>query len=323
MTATQVFVATALAALLTLAPGPARPAAAAEVVKFPVGAVSKTAADWPEYVAVAKGFYAAENIAPEVTYVGNVANAVQQTVGGSYVLADSTFDTAVRAIAKGANVVMIGSTLIRYPYSVMVAPGIHTAADLKGKRIILPFSKDFLTVFWNRWTASQGVAPEAIEQVYDGATPNPLAALMSGGVQAAALTQPFDFRAADQGYGKLVDLGEYAKDFGFLVIVARPEWLAANGEVARAYLRAQSKAIDWIYDPANRAEAIDILARSTATDPAVAARTYDYFVNDLHPLSRKLAIPDQVVKATVDTLVELGDIERPTRKFVDLSFLPQ
>ena len=72
MTATQVFVATALAALLTLAPGPARLAAAAEVVKFPVGAVSKTAADWPEYVAVAKGFYAPQNIAPEVSYVGNV-----------------------------------------------------------------------------------------------------------------------------------------------------------------------------------------------------------------------------------------------------------
>ena len=40
--------------------------------------------------------------------------------------------------------------------------------------------------------------PDDIEQVYAGATPNRLAALVSGAVQAALLTQPFDFRAAAQ-----------------------------------------------------------------------------------------------------------------------------
>jgi hypothetical protein len=37
--------------------------------------------------------------------------------------------------------------------------------------------------------------------MYAGATPNRLAALVSGAVQAALLTQPFDFRAERKAIG--------------------------------------------------------------------------------------------------------------------------
>jgi len=142
-------------------------------------------------------------------------------------------------------------------------------------------------------------------------------------VQAALLGQPFDFRAGDQGFKKLLDIGAYAKEYGFITLISRPDWLKANPEAARGYLRALSDAIDWIYDPANRDEAIAILAKGTKLDQASAARTYAYFVEDLKPLSRKLAIPDQIVSATVKTLVELGDIRQPTKPLTDPSYLPK
>ena len=82
---------------------------------------------------------------------------------------------------------MIGSLVVKYPYSIMTAPDIAKVADLKGKRVILPFEKDLLTVVWNRWVTEQGMRPTDIEQVYAGATPNRLAALSSGSVQAALL----------------------------------------------------------------------------------------------------------------------------------------
>jgi NitT/TauT family transport system substrate-binding protein len=297
-------------------------AAAEELTKIAVGDVAPIAASWPHFVAAEKGFYRSAGVAPEVTFVGNVANTVQQLVGGSFDFAFSTFDTAVRAIAKGGGTVMVGATVIKYPYSVMTAPSIATVADLKGKRIELPFKKDFLTVIWNRWVTEQGVDPATIDQVYDGATPNRFAALTTGTVQAAVLGQPFDFKAADQGDKKLLDIGAYAKGYGFIVILSRPEWLAAHRDAARAYLGALARAVDWIYAPANREEAIAILARGTKLDPDVAARTYDYYVKDLRPFSRNLAIPDSVVTTTVDTLVALGDIERPNKSLMDLSYLP-
>ena len=294
--------------------------------KINVGDVAPIAADWPHFVANEKGFYTREGIDPQVTYVGNVANTVQQMVGGSFDIAVSTFDTAIRAIGNGADAVLIGGVVVKYPYSIMAAKEIGKVQDLKGKQIILPFQKDLLTIVWNRWVREQGMQPADIDQVYDGATPNRFAALSGGRVQAALLGQPFDFRAADQGYKTLLDIGAYAKDYGFLTLLAKPKWLTDNPETARAYLRALSAAVDWIYDTANRDEAIAILAKGTKLDQPSATRTYDHFVNTLQPFSRRLAVPQNIVDSTVKTLVELGDVKQAAladRKLVEAAYLPK
>jgi len=294
--------------------------------KINVGDVAPIAADWPHFVAQEKGLYQREGVDPQVTYVGNVANTVQQMVGGSFDVAVSTFDTAIRAIGNGADAVLIGGVVVKYPYSIMAAANVAKVADLKGKQIILPFQKDLLTIVWNRWVREQGFQPTDIDQVYDGATPNRFAALTGGRVQAALLGQPFDFRAADQGYKTLLDIGAYAKDYGFLTLMARPKWLADNADTARAYLRALSAAVDYIYDTANRDEAIAILAKGTKLDQASATRTYDYLVKDLQPFSRRLAVPQTIVDATVKTLVDLGDIRQAAiadKRLVDASYLPK
>ena len=319
---------TRLAAILLFCGMMTAPSADAEaraLKKISDGQVSKTAPNWANFIAVDKGFFRREGIELETVYVGNVANTVQQLVAGSFDVASSTFDTAVRAIANGGNAVMIGGVVTKYPYSIMAASNVMTAADMKGKRIILPFPKDLLTIVWNRWLTEKGIRPEDVEQTYTGATPNRLAALVSGAVHAALLTQPFDFRAEAQGYRKLIDIGAFGKEYGFLTVLARPQWLRDNPDTARGYLRALSAAVDWLYDPANRAEAIDILARETKLDPAIATQTYNYYVGDLQPFSRKLTIPDEIIRSTVKTLIELGDIkpDAATAKYVDLGYLPR
>lgn len=300
-------------------------ARAAEVKTLAIGDVAPIAPDWPSFVAKAKGFYEKENINPQITYVGNVANTVQQMVGGSFGISVSTFDTAIRAIAKGADAVMIGGLVVKYPYSVMSDGNIKTPADMKGKRVILPFQKDLLTFVWNQWLKSQGLDPKSIDQVYDGATPNRYAALVAHQVQAAVLSQPFDFRAAAEGYRKLLDIGAYGKDYGFLVILSKPSWLKEHGDEARGYLKALSNAVEWLYDAKNHDEAVKILAENTKLSPQFAAQTYDYYINDVKPFSRKLAIPSGVVENTIKTLVELGDIkgsEVDAKKIIDASYLP-
>jgi NitT/TauT family transport system substrate-binding protein len=300
-------------------------AQAQAVKKISDGQVSKTAPNWPAFIAVDKGFFRREGIELETVYVGNVANTVQQLVAGSFDVASSTFDTAVRAIGNGGNAVMIGGVVTKYPYSIMTVPEVRSAADMKGKRIILPFPKDLLTIVWNRWLTEQGMRPDDVEQTYTGATPNRLAALVSGAVHAALLTQPFDFRAEAQGYRKLIDIGAFGKEYGFLTVLARPQWLRDNPDTARGYLRAMTAAVDWLYDPANRNEAIEILARETKLDPSIAAQTYNHYVGELQPFSRKLAIPDEIIRSTVKTLIELGDIkpEAASARYVDGSYLPR
>ncbi|MBX9829735.1 MAG: hypothetical protein K2Y27_32675 [Xanthobacteraceae bacterium] len=65
--------------------------------------------------------------------------------------------------------------------------------------------------------------------------------------------------------------------------------------------------------------------RNTNVAPDIAKETYDYYIGELKPFSRKLAIPGAIVPTTARTLVELGDIKAETTsmKFTDLSYLPR
>jgi ABC-type nitrate/sulfonate/bicarbonate transport system substrate-binding protein len=291
-----------------------------------VGDVSPTAPSWPSFVAEDEGFFRKDGVAPKVTYVGNVANTVQQLVGGSFGISVSTFDTAIRAMAKGSDAVMIGGLVMKYPYSIMSDADIKSAADMKGKIVVLPFAKDLLTFVWNRWAKSQGVEPSSIDQIYDGATPNRFAALSAHRAQAALLTQPFDFRAAADGHRKLLDIGAYAKQYGFLVVLSTPAWLSTHGNEARSYLAALSQSVDWLYDENNRDAAIRILAAHTKLAPQYATQTYDYYIKELKPFSRHLVMAPGVVDSTVNTLIEIGDIkpsEIQSAKIIDAAYLPK
>ncbi len=84
--------------------------------------------------------------------------------------------------------------------------------------------------------------------------------------------------------------------------------------------------IDLLYEPANREEAIELLARSTQLDRTCAAGTYDYYVGELRPYSRNLAIPNSALQGTLDTMVATGDIQSPTpplSRYFDPSYLPR
>jgi len=299
---------------------------AADAESIEVGDVAPIAPDWPSFVAQDEGFFGKAGVAPNVTYVGNVANTVQQLVGGSFGIAVSTFDTAIRAMAKGSDAVMIGALVMKYPYSIMSDADIKTAADMRGKIVVLPFARDLLTYVWNQWVKSNGVAPDSIDQIYDGATPNRFAALSAHRAQAALLSQPFDFRAAADGDHKLLDIGAYAHQYGFLVILSTPAWLKTHGNEARGYLKALSDGVDWLYDENNRDAAIKILAAHTKLAPQYAAQTYDYYIKELKPFSRHLVIAPGVVDSTINTLIQVGDIkqsEAQRSKMIDTAYLPK
>jgi NitT/TauT family transport system substrate-binding protein len=300
--------------------------AEAASTKIRFGTTSASAVSWPEFIAQDQGFYKEENLEVLVTYTGNNTTVVQQLIGGSFDLGQTTFETTIRAVEKHAPLVMIGSTMIKYSYSIMAQKDIKSIKDMKGKRIILALPKSALTVYWNRAIEQAGLKVSDVEQVYDGSTPNRYAALASGTVQAAGLTQPIDLLAMDKGYNKIVNITNVAKNFGFTAIVATPNWLKNNGDTARAFLRATKKATEFFYDKKNRDSAIASLVKHTKINKEAATKTYDYYVNELHPYDRDLDPSDDYVRTVVQLLNDVGDLKMPKiepQKYADRSFLPK
>jgi ABC-type nitrate/sulfonate/bicarbonate transport system substrate-binding protein len=272
-----------------------------------IGINSLTAIYWPTYIARDRHIFQAHGIDPDIILDGSPVAGLQQLVAGSLDIAHPTLAVAVTGASKGAHFIMIGCIVPALPYVMVVPPDVHSAADLKGRTVSLAYKTDVLTALWETWLHDHGMPPGSVDRIWDAQAANRYAALASKVADGALLNAPFDLRALAEGAHVLVDFGPISEGFAMSAVSVRPDWLAANRTAAQAYLRAQQDAIAWLYDTANRDQAIAILARDTKQDAAIAAATYEDYVLHRHPFSRTLDLPDAFVTRTLRALQAVGD----------------
>lgn len=310
---------------LALAPSGAR--AQRALKKVTVGEITRSGTSWARVVGIAKGYFAEEGVQLDTVIVqGGPPAVVQQTVAGALDIGVSNFDTIIRAIEAGAPISIIGSSMIKIPFTLISAAAVKQASDLKGKKVVVAGSpKDPTAIFLRHWLAGQNVNINDVDVLYVGAAPDRLAALINGAAAAAALTQPFDIRAMGMGFNKLADFGTMAPDYGFLGFAAQKRWLEQNGDAARGFLKAVKRASDWMHDPANKDEAIAILAKDINQEPAVVGKMYSLYFDDMKPFSRSLSIPNAYVDGVLKSMVEAKDLTPPAppaSKYLDLRHVP-
>ncbi len=286
------------------------------------GYVSPGAPEWPEYVGLAFGWFKDNGIALDMVGVG--AGAAQQVTAGSIDLGYSGFPDFIYAINQGAPIKIMINALGAPPYAVYAKPAIKTVADLKGKTISIGGAKDVTLIYMEALLASAGLSVKDCDFVYAKMTQDRFAALMSGGADAAILYPPASFRAGQQGYTFLGDIGDLLKDFPFTVMAVNDGFAAKNRAAVEAYVRTYSRAVAWLYDPKNKDKAVEILATATKQGVRDSADTYDYFFTKLHAFSREGLISDAAYKKMTGALVEFGELKQPVPplgKFFDASFV--
>ena len=303
-----------LAALLLVVSG----ASAADTVI--VGSVGSTSANqWPLYIALKKGFFAAENINVDTVFAQSNASVVQQVAAGSSnVAASAGLVDPIRAIEKGAPLGIVRIEIHAPPYALLAKRDIKTMRDLKGKTIIVGGAKDITRIFTDRMLAPHGLKAGEFDYVFAGATNARFSALQSGGVDAALLTAPFNFYAESAGFTNLGFTFDYT-DMPFSGVAMNRNWAAANPDVAKRFQSVMVKAINWFYQEQNRAEAVQVLVEVSKLKVDDVQKAYDFLAG------KKLFEPTGKVSRAqlakvVDALRELGDV--PADFPLDRLFLP-
>lgn len=298
------------------------PQTAQAETKIIEGFVSNGALQWPEYIANEFGWFNENGVSVDMVAVG--PGAAQQVAAGSLNIAYSGFPDFVRATNQGAPVKIVINAVDQPPYAVYAKPAIKNIADLKGKTISIGGIKDVTLIYMEAFIGSAGLKSSNIDWVYAKATQDRLAALLSGGADAAILYPPTTFRAAAAAYTDLGDIETYLKDFPFTVWATNTDWAAKNREALLGYIKAYSRAVGWLYDPKNKEQAIDILVKYSKQNRKDSADTYDYFVNKLHAFSANGKLSPASYKKMTDALVSWGDLKQPVppmSKFFDFSFV--
>lgn len=284
-------------------------AARAQQTKITAGMVAHGPPQWPQYIAEEFGWLRQDNIDFELVTVGGGGAA--QVAAGSLNIAHSGYPDFARAALQGAPLRIVISDFVGSPYAVFAKPAIKTVAELKGKLISIGGPNDITLIYIKPFLASVGLKTSDVDFVYAKAAGDRFAALAAGAVDAAILNPPTYFKAIEANLSNLGDTKPYAEGIAFTVWGANNAWAAQNRAVLTAFARNYRRAVAWLYDPANRQQAIDILVARAKQDPKDSAQAYDYLVGKLKLFGLDGDVSDAVYDKMADGLAEIGLLKPP------------
>lgn len=272
--------------LLACLVGGTAPAAAQQYQSLDVGLTAKTATDWPIFVADSLGFFKRNGVNPNFIVVGSAAANAQQLAAGSLGIGETSSTQVVEAIQGGAPITYAVNQVVTPPYSLMAKKEIKTLAQLKGKLIIIGGVNDITHVFLDAMLKPTGLKPDDYTLTYAGGTNERYAALKSGSVDAAILFPPIDFLAMSDGYTNLGNVQSVLPSFPFDGFAVNTAWAQSHSALVVAFLKGYLQGLRWLYNPANKAQAVQILSQATNTNPDNGARSYDEFFVSLKAFSQ-------------------------------------
>ena len=225
--------------------------------------------------------------------------------GQAHAAQNGVAETAV-AILRGGDVRMLGVTSKIFPYSMIVAKNIKTAKDLVGGKLAVNRLADVSAIASQVALRKLGLNPDKdVTMLQVGGSPQRLAALQSGAVQAAALDFMSGLRLSKLGY---TVLSQVSLNYPYLGPVVSGRFLRENPAAAEAFLKAFVEAIARF--KRNREEGVKALARymkSNETD--VLNKAYDFIATEFYAENLE---PD--AKSFQELVDEIGDREPLAKK---------
>jgi NitT/TauT family transport system substrate-binding protein len=279
-----------------------------------------TAMGWPFEIAIEKGFFAAEGIAIDrIAAPSSAAVVLQAAAGAIDITVQGAFVDVIRAIEKGAPLAIVRIMVQTPPYELLAKPSLRSLKQLKGKTISIGGQKDVTHVYLNRMLEPNGMNDGDVDLVYAGASSARWTALETGAVDAAMLTSPFNFKAAEDGFAVVGRTADYITDLPQGGTTVNRNWAAGHMDTLRRFLAAFNRGFDWFQDRLNRDEAIGILARASNVNSEEVAKSYEFFRNGefFEPTG---SVSKAKVRTVIKVLEGLGDL--PSNIDLDKLFLP-
>ncbi len=283
--------------------------AAQAQTKVITGMVAHGPPQWPQYIATELGWLKQDNIELDFVTVGG--GGAQQLAAGALDIAHSGYPDFARASLQGAAVKIIINDIVASPYAVFAKPSIKQIADLKGKLMSIGGNNDITFIYIKPFLASAGLKPSDVDFIYAKAAGDRFSALVAGGVDATILNHPTYAKAASLGFSNLGDTKPYAEDIPFTVWAANMPWAEKNRGALTAFARSYKRGVRWLYDPANKQQAIDILLKYARQDRKDLDEAYEYQVAKLKLYGLDGDVSDKAYEKMAEGLVEIGFVKKP------------
>ena len=265
------------------------------------------------------GFLKKYNVDGEVVMVPGTTRQIQALVGNSIDFAHLDAAGTIRAINSGADIVLVGSSLNKFPFSFVAQKEIRKPADLKGKKIgIVGFggANDLaVNILLKEWN----IPRESVNVIQAGGGTNRLVAMSAKALDATVLSYPEFGEALRMGMHELGNLSDLKSgEYPMSVVAVRRSFLEKNRDVVKRFLMAYAEATYQF--KTDKEKGMSVYRHRLKQDNVKALQeTYQYF-------APKFAFPIRISREGMSNTLEMmvkenSKIDPNVDKYIDEGIL--
>ncbi len=195
------------------------------------------------WVAREAGLFKKYNLDFDLVFIASSPSVTAAMLSGEAEISLGGGEGPVRAYVQGAaDFVFVGGFKNVLTHSIVGRTDIKRPADLKGKKVGINRIGSNPHYFAVQALRRSGIDPSEVNLIQSGGSPETLAALLSGNLDAASLNPPADAQAIARGLHYVINGTEVKLPFAATVFFTRRSIIAKRPAVLGQFLRAMAEA---------------------------------------------------------------------------------
>jgi ABC-type nitrate/sulfonate/bicarbonate transport system substrate-binding protein len=156
----------------------------------------------------------------------------------------------------------------------VVSPDVKSYDDLRGKTLAVDAVATGYSLVLRKLLQLGGLNEDDYRLESVGATATRAQELMENKFSGTILTTPLEIAAESRGYRRLANAVDVLGPYQTIVGMTRRGWAQGNADTLVSFIRATTEAIDWSFDPKNRAQALAVYRKHLPNVAEEAARRH-------------------------------------------------
>jgi len=287
-----------LAAVLALSG--ARLDAAERLVGIHSARVLSQAMPW---IAAEAGLFKKYNLDFQLVYIASSPSVTAAMLGGDAEIALTGGEGNIRAYVQGAtDFVFIGAVKNVFTHSILASAAVKTVEDLRGKRIGINRIGSNPHFFAVQALRQKGLDPtKDVQLMQSGGSPETLAALVSGNLDAACLNPPSDTQALAQGFHYVIYGPDQKIPYVATAFVTRKSVLSKRPQVIGEFMKAMAEGGKILHE--DREFTYKVMGKYLrVTDRKILDASYNI---EIKALEKRLEIRPEAFQSILDEIAKV------------------
>ena len=222
--------------------------------------------NWPLWAGIDQGFFDDEGVSVQLSYTSSSVQQFTEVMADNQDIIMTAVDNVVAyRDGFGEADLVEPSDVVAFMggdngfLRLVAQPNIKTYDDLVGTQLAVDAMTTGYAFVLRKFMQVGGVDESSIEYVSVGGALQRFQKMMGGKYSASVLMTPFDLMAAGKGFSILGRADETLGSYQGVIGAARTSWAQENGDTIVAFVRAYKRSLAWLYDRANKAQALEML----------------------------------------------------------------